>query len=52
MVGEELVFKKLPNNNRRVLFIDNVTEHELTDMLKESFVKTNMELRTLPKNAT
>lgn len=49
---ETRVIRGLPNNRRRVLFVDNCSGHVTTPRLCEAAEDINTEIRYFPKNAT
>lgn len=51
-IKEPRVFQKLSNGEKRILFVDNAGGHSITDTVKNALLRSNTELRLLPKNAT
>lgn len=51
-LSERRVIKKLPNNRRRVLFVDNCSGHNVTEEMITALSKINTEVRFFPPNTT
>ena len=50
--AERKVFKPLPNQRKRILFVDNCGGHSTTPELKEALRNSKTELHFFPPNAT
>lgn len=49
---EKRALSRLPNNRKRVLFMDNCSSHKMNDELAEILTNINTEIRYFPANAT
>lgn len=51
-LSEKTIFNFLPNNRKRVLFVDNAGSQAISDEVKNDLIRSNTEIRFLPKNFT
>lgn len=52
MIKERKFLKPLPGGKKRILFMDNVGSHKLSDEILEALAEINTEIKFLPTNST